>query len=97
MKTASSGRFWTLLYPSSLSMAGAKMPWHSVSCYLSHLSWLCVTLWYVDLGIGAESIGYPGIAHGLFPKGGVELAYHFIQQSNAQLAVDLEKQVQLGR
>jgi len=46
--------------------------------------------------VGAESLGYPGIAHGMFPKGGFELVNHFYQQSNMQLASELEEEVKLG-
>jgi len=47
--------------------------------------------WTKDtLAIGAESLGYPGISHGLFPKGGVELVHHFYRQCNVRLAAELE-------
>lgn len=34
---------------------------------------------------GAESIGYPGVIHGMFPNGGIELVYHFYSQNNRKL------------
>merc|ERR1712071_254628 len=46
------------------------------------------------LAIGAESLGYPGITHGLFPQGGVELVHHFYRQSNLRLAAELEQEGQ---
>lgn len=33
---------------------------------------------------GAESINYPGIAHGLFPKGSIELINHFYVKCNRE-------------
>lgn len=35
--------------------------------------------------VGAEAIGYPGIIHGLFPKGGIELVQYFYASCNAEL------------
>ena len=40
--------------------------------------------------IGAESLGYTSISHGLFPKGGVELVHHFYRQCNIRLVAQLE-------
>lgn len=34
---------------------------------------------------GAESIGYPGIVHGMFPNGGIELVHYFYSRCNQQL------------
>ncbi|EFX71430.1 hypothetical protein DAPPUDRAFT_255763 [Daphnia pulex] len=63
---------------------------------------LDAALGYVDisgwskqaLAEGSESLGYPGVAHGLFPKGGVELVHHFYQQSNERLASELPADIQ---
>ncbi|XP_034944110.1 ubiquinone biosynthesis protein COQ9, mitochondrial-like isoform X2 [Chelonus insularis] len=37
------------------------------------------------ISAGAESIGYPGIIHGMFPNGGAELVQHFYASCNAEL------------
>nr|CAH0102375.1 unnamed protein product [Daphnia galeata] len=63
---------------------------------------LDAALGYVDisgwskqaLAEGAESIGYPGVVHGLFPKGGVELVHHFYQQANERLSSELPADIQ---
>lgn len=34
---------------------------------------------------GAETLGYSGMAHGMFPKGGVELVNHFYATCNNRL------------
>lgn len=41
---------------------------------------------------GAQQIGYPGITHGLFPKGGADLVHHFQTSSNVKF-IDILKQV----
>lgn len=41
---------------------------------------------------GAESIGYPGVIHGLFPNGGAALVLHFYSMSNHKLNQILEKE-----
>ncbi|XP_063988428.1 glomulin-like [Diachasmimorpha longicaudata] len=42
--------------------------------------------WSQDaISAGAESIGYPGVIHGLFPSGGAELVLHFYANCNAEL------------
>ncbi|WAR12436.1 COQ9-like protein [Mya arenaria] len=46
------------------------------------------------LAQGAEMEGLPGIAHGLFPKGGVELVFYFYTDCNKQLANQLAEKVQ---
>ncbi|XP_055687172.1 ubiquinone biosynthesis protein COQ9, mitochondrial [Lutzomyia longipalpis] len=43
---------------------------------------------------GAESIGYPGVAHGMFPDGGVELIQYFYTDCNAQLVEWLKKETE---
>ena len=44
--------------------------------------------------VGAENLGYPGVAHGLFPKGGIELVHHFYRRSNSRLSSELPTDVQ---
>ncbi|XP_014243082.1 ubiquinone biosynthesis protein COQ9, mitochondrial-like isoform X2 [Cimex lectularius] len=39
---------------------------------------------------GAESLGYPGVTHGFFPKGGIELVEHFYKTSNSLLFESLD-------
>lgn len=52
--------------------------------------------WSQDsLAQGAESLGYSGMAHGMFPKGGVELVNHFYASCNTKLQVILEEKVNL--
>lgn len=41
---------------------------------------------------GAESMGYPGVAHGMFPNGGIELIHHFYAKCNEQMIEFLKKQ-----
>lgn len=43
---------------------------------------------------GAESLGYSSVAHGLFPKGGIELVHHFYQQANERLSSELPSDIQ---
>lgn len=40
---------------------------------------------------GAESLGYPGVAHGLFPRGGAELVQFFYTDCNQKLATKLKQ------
>ncbi|XP_076333357.1 ubiquinone biosynthesis protein COQ9, mitochondrial isoform X2 [Tachypleus tridentatus] len=49
------------------------------------------------LAAGAEQLGLPGVAHGLFPKGGVELINHFYTSSNEELAAQLEVETSEAR
>ncbi|XP_064104773.1 ubiquinone biosynthesis protein COQ9-B, mitochondrial-like [Macrobrachium nipponense] len=52
--------------------------------------------WSQDaLSQGAESLGYSGMAHGLFPKGGVELVNHFYATCNGRLQGFLENEAEL--
>ncbi|XP_049956720.1 ubiquinone biosynthesis protein COQ9, mitochondrial isoform X2 [Schistocerca serialis cubense] len=46
------------------------------------------------IAAGAESVGYPGVAHGLFPRGGAHLVEHFYASCNQKLAQHLENEVQ---
>lgn len=39
---------------------------------------------------GAESINYPGVAHGMFPGGGIELINHFYTKCNQELIKQLQ-------
>lgn len=42
--------------------------------------------WTVDaLCAGAETVGYPGITHGLFPNGGADLIHYFNIKCNQKL------------
>lgn len=43
---------------------------------------------------GAQTIGYPGTAHGLFPRGGAELIQYFYVTCNQELAVALKKETE---
>lgn len=38
-----------------------------------------------SLSQGAENIGFPSIAHGMFPRGGVEIVEHFNAKCNTEL------------
>uniref|UniRef100_A0A2C9H8G7 Ubiquinone biosynthesis protein n=1 Tax=Anopheles quadriannulatus TaxID=34691 RepID=A0A2C9H8G7_ANOQN len=40
---------------------------------------------------GAETVNYPSVSHGLFPRGGIELVHHFYKQCNLKL-IDYLKQ-----
>lgn len=42
---------------------------------------------------GAESINYPGVAHGLFPNGAIELIQHFYLKCNRELIEQLQKEL----
>lgn len=42
---------------------------------------------------GAEQIGYPGIVHGMFPNGGIELINHFYMQCNEKLMTQLNDEL----
>jgi len=43
----------------------------------------------------AESYGYPGVAHGMFPGGAADLANYFYAKCNAQLKAELEAESDL--
>jgi len=43
------------------------------------------------ISAGAESVGYPGTAHGMFTKGGGDLVLYFQKVSNAKLVGFMEK------
>ncbi|XP_031619302.1 ubiquinone biosynthesis protein COQ9, mitochondrial [Contarinia nasturtii] len=42
---------------------------------------------------GAESINYPGIAHGMFPNGAIELIHHFYAKCNRELIEQLQREI----
>lgn len=44
------------------------------------------------ISAGAESIGYPGVIHGLFPNRGADLVHHFYLTCNRQLNEVLKKE-----
>ncbi|XP_058120471.1 ubiquinone biosynthesis protein COQ9, mitochondrial [Anopheles coustani] len=44
------------------------------------------------IAAGAEAVNYPSVAHGLFPRGGIELVHHFYQQCNLKLVEHLKQQ-----
>ncbi|XP_013380311.1 ubiquinone biosynthesis protein COQ9, mitochondrial isoform X4 [Lingula anatina] len=56
--------------------------------YVHDHGWTITTL-----SKGAESEGYPSIAHGMFPRGGAELVHHLYATWNAQLAATLRQEV----
>lgn len=41
---------------------------------------------------GAESINYPGVAHGIFPNGAIELIHYFYAKCNRELIEQLERE-----
>ncbi|XP_066995589.2 ubiquinone biosynthesis protein COQ9, mitochondrial [Anabrus simplex] len=43
---------------------------------------------------GAEAVGHPGVAHGLFCRGEIELVQHFYESCNQQFAQDLKQAVE---
>ncbi|XP_071451267.1 ubiquinone biosynthesis protein COQ9, mitochondrial isoform X2 [Hetaerina americana] len=62
------------------------------------LPYVCVHGWTkAAISAGAESIGYPGVAHGLFPAGGVELVNFFYTSCNHDLAERLKQEVEEAR
>lgn len=42
---------------------------------------------------GAESINYPGVAHGMFPNGAIELIHYFYSKCNRELIAQLEREL----
>ncbi|BES96176.1 ubiquinone biosynthesis protein COQ9 [Nesidiocoris tenuis] len=46
------------------------------------------------ISAGAESLGYPGVIHGMFPRGGVELVEYFYKTSNHTLAQRMAAETQ---
>lgn len=47
--------------------------------------------WSVEsLTAGAEAMGYPGVAHGLFPNGGGDLVHYFNVKCNEELVAQMK-------
>lgn len=46
---------------------------------------------------GAQSIGYPGIVHGMFPNGGIELVHYFYSQCNQKLIEQLKTELETNK
>lgn len=42
---------------------------------------------------GAESLDYPSVAHGMFPKGSIELIHHFYANCNREVIEQLQKEL----
>ena len=42
---------------------------------------------------GARDCGYSSSAHGMFPRGGTELALHFYKKSNKELIAKLDQDI----
>jgi len=49
-----------------------------------------------SLSSGAEALGYQGVTHGMFPRGGIELVEFFYRVSNDQLAETLKQKALEG-
>lgn len=50
--------------------------------------------WSVEsIAHGAESINYPGVAHGMFPNGAIELVQHFYKKCNTTLIEQLQQEL----
>ena len=45
--------------------------------------------------VGAEQEGFPGVAHGMFPRGGAELVFFFYRECNKQLAEQMKLQTDI--
>ncbi|XP_056013541.1 ubiquinone biosynthesis protein COQ9, mitochondrial-like [Ostrea edulis] len=43
---------------------------------------------------GAETIGYPSVVHGMFPRGGAELVFYFYEECNAELTSKMEQKLE---
>lgn len=46
------------------------------------------------LNLGAEKEGLPGVAHGMFPRGGAELVFFFYGECNQQLVKQMKIQTE---
>lgn len=46
---------------------------------------------------GAQSIGYPGIVHGMFPHGGIELVHYFYSRCNRELIEQLKSELETNK
>lgn len=50
--------------------------------------------WSLDaIALGAESMNYPGVAHGMFPNGAIELIHHFYAKCNRELIERLQREL----
>lgn len=67
-----------------------KLCFQVVNLYPVHICLIQLPI-FLLLASGAKSLGYPGVSHGLFPRGGIELVHHFYRTSNEKLITDLEK------
>uniref|UniRef100_A0A1A9WI49 Ubiquinone biosynthesis protein n=1 Tax=Glossina brevipalpis TaxID=37001 RepID=A0A1A9WI49_9MUSC len=47
--------------------------------------------------LGAEEMGFPGVAHGMFPEGGFALVSYFIGKCNAELLKQMKTETDNGR
>lgn len=45
------------------------------------------------ISLGAESINYPGVVHGMFPNGAIELIQHFYTKCNRELIEQLQDEL----
>lgn len=45
-----------------------------------------------SISLGAESISLPGVAHGMFPNGGIELIHYFYSKCNRELIEKLQQE-----
>lgn len=46
---------------------------------------------------GAESIGYPGVIHGMFPNSSMELIQHFYKKCNRELIIKIENEFMVDK
>lgn len=62
----------------------------SIELYIADHSQRC--RWSLDaLSKGAMDCGYTSFAHGMFPRGSVELVEYFMKSSNEKLNVELDQ------
>ncbi len=48
--------------------------------------------WTIEaLSIASEKNGYPGVSHGMFPRGPIDLAQYFVDKVNKDLAEKVSK------
>lgn len=71
-------------------MVGVKKPFPKVMKFNEKI--LKLKMIYCKIHVtGAESIGYPGITHGMFENGAVDLVYYFYTNCNQELNEILKK------
>ena len=51
----------------------------------------------ISLGEGAKSLGYSNVAHGLFPKGGIELVEYFVRRTTGEVREEMETTLDLSK